>query len=252
MKAKEMEGYNGPGKEKYWEYLGLYEETRLGIMKLTAKSGNILDDYERTGGKKNDLRDGFILKQLTPKEQMAELQRQIRIAGYHGIVDEDRTGQASFLRAFDVQEEMSGIGGAPLGSKSSIVRARARGFQDGRTKNGPSLQQGLEQFPSWEPDSDEALSYAEEFGEGLKLRPSPKPKKGDADNEGGEIGPQSTALEVMTETLKEMDQQAAAEKRPRGRQKKQAALPAPEAEAEQPSPTDGRWGDDQNVPRMVN
>lgn len=218
MSSRTQEGYNGPDKEVFLDTLADYEELRFTIAQAMSKTGKLLDSWEKVGGAKDDIRDGFKLRRMDPGDQQAELRRQFRVAGWLGIVDEDRTGQASFLRVFDVKTKPQafGIGGAPMGSRLSVVRAKSAGFNDGKTKNGPGLQEGLKQF-EWDPDSDEALSYAEGFGQGLMLRPAPKVRKEDQDDgPAGDDAPPAAGVEV-------------APKRGPGRPRKQAALAAPES-----------------------
>lgn len=175
--------YNGPGKDAFLEACAEYEEHRFAIMRATSLAGHVLSGWEDKGGNKNDIRDGFVLRQMTPEEQRAELRRQARVAGWLGIISEDQTGQTSFIKAFEAPAkaaETLGIGGAPLGSRLSEVRAKTAGFNDGKAKAGPGLQDGLAQY-EWEPDSPEALAYAEGWGDGNKLRPPPKVRKGESD-----------------------------------------------------------------------
>jgi hypothetical protein len=272
MKAKDMKAdqYNGPDKADFWESLGLYEEQRFAVMQHMSLAGKILSAWEKKGGDKADLRDGYSLRQLDQEDQKAELRRQFRVASWLGIVDPDRLGQRSFVSLFDVPEELVGIGGAPFGSRSSIIRAKGAGHKDGKAKDGPSMQQGLDSY-GWPADCDEALAYCEGYGLGLPLRPPPKVRKGDADNQdddqGGEPGEDEqpkSALGVMVGQLKEMDakaaEKAAAAKRGPGRPKKQqASMPAPDArDADEPPPdvsVQSIWDNEDDgpgVPRMVN
>ena len=188
---KAAQGYNGPNREKFLDTLAEYEEHRFDVMRATSLAGKVMAEWERWGGDKQDLRDGFALRKMTPEEQKTELQRQYRVAGWLGIVDVDAAGQRSFLKVFEQPAPMegSGIGNAPLGSKLSLVRAKSAGYNDGRAKAGPTMQEGLEVYANnlgWEADSEEALAYAGGFGEGLKLRPPPKVGKSDAEEEAGE------------------------------------------------------------------
>jgi hypothetical protein len=273
MKAKDMNQYNGPDKDAYWESLGLYEEERFAIMRHMSLAGKILAAWEQKGGDKSDLKDGYALRQLDQEDQKAELRRQFRVASWLGIVDPDRLGQRSFVSLFDVKEEMVGIGGAPFGSRSSIIRAKGAGHKDGKAKDGPSMQQGLESY-GWPADCDEALAYCEGYGLGLPLRPPPKVRKSDADDDQGddeagdpaEDAQPKSALGVMVGALKEMDAKAAAEKaaaepkRGPGRPKKnQATAPAPDArDPDEPSAdvsVQSIWDNEPDspaVPRLVN
>jgi hypothetical protein len=276
MKAKPMknDGYNGPDKEKFFDVLGAYEEQRFEIMRHMSLAGKILAAWEKDGGDKDDLRDAYTLRKLDKDDQQAELRRQFRVASWLGIVDPDRMGQRSFVSLFDVPEEMVGIGGAPFGSRSSIIRSKGAGFRDGKGRSGPSMQEGLDAY-GWPADCDEALAYCEGYGLGLPLRPPPKVRKGDADDdqgdeEGGEPGEDEqqpkSALGVMVGQLKEMDAKAAAEKaaaepkRGPGRPKKQqASMPAPDARDPDEPPGDvsvqSIWDNEPDgpaVPRMVN
>jgi hypothetical protein len=65
-------------------------------------------------------------------------------------------------------EQTVGIGGAPLGSRLSIIRAKSAGFGDGKNKNIPTLSDGFKTY-CWPSNSAEALSYAEGYGEGRHL-----------------------------------------------------------------------------------
>lgn len=239
--------YNGPDRADFWESLGLYEEQRFAVMQHMSLAGKILSAWEKKGGDKSDLRDGYALRQLDQDDQKAELRRQFRVASWLGIVDPERISQRSFISLFDVPEEMVGIGGAPFGSRSSIIRAKGAGHKDAKAKDGPSMQEGLESY-GWPADCDEALAYCEGYGLGLPLRPPPKARKGDADDEqgdedagepDGDDDPPKSALGVMVGQLQEMDAKAAAAKaaaepkRGPGRPKKnQAALPA----SDEPAP----------------
>lgn len=263
MKPKADTGYNGPSKEEFLETLADYESHRFDIMSAMSKAGKVVATWEKSGGDKADLKDGYALRKLEPEDQKAELRRQFRVASWLGIVDSDRIGQRSFINLFDVKEEMFGIGGAPLGSRLSIIRAKSAGFGDGKSKNGPGLQEGLEAY-GWPADCDESMSYSEGFGEGLGLRPPPKARKGDAeDDQGedegeapGEAEPPKSALGVMVGQLQEMDKAAAAAKSVRGGGKRDAG-PASDTEPQQASggSVQSIWDnglDDPDVPRMVN
>jgi hypothetical protein len=263
MKVKDMENYNGPDREQFLDTLADYEERRFNIAREMSFAGKILEKWEKEGGHRDDIRDGYKLRKMDADDQQAELRRQFRVAGWLGITDEDVAGQRSFLKVFEVKSTPVnyGIGGAPLGSRLSIVRAKARGYEDGKTKNGPSLQEGLEQF-DWEPDSDESLSYSEMFGQGLPLRPPPKSRKSDVDSgsfggvtidgDGEADAPPVSALGVMVDQLKAMDEAEAAKPK-RGRPRKQVALPAPDTEDEPPAQAaesvEDIWD---NAPRIVN
>jgi hypothetical protein len=180
---------NGPGKDKFLDMLADYEEHRFSVMQAMSLAGKVLAEWERWGGNKDDLRDGYKLRQMEPDEQKTELQRQLKVAGWLGIVDEDATGQKSFLKVFEqpanVAADALGIGGAPYGSRLSIGRAKVAGYNEGKAKNGPTMQEGLDRYfdlLGWSIESEEALSYCGGFGQGLELRPAPKPKKADQDD----------------------------------------------------------------------
>jgi hypothetical protein len=271
VKVKDMNQYNGPDKDAYWESLGEYEEQRFLVMRHMSLAGKILAAWEQKGGDKDDLRDGYTLRKLDKEDQQAELRRQFRVASWLGIVAPEKMGERRFVSLFDVPEEMVGIGGAPFGSRSSIIRAKGAGHKDGKAKDGPSMQQGLESY-GWPADCDEALAYCEGYGLGLPLRPPPKQKKIDGNDEGEEGGEAAedeqpkSALGVMVGALKEMDAKAAAEKaaaepkRGPGRPKKnQAALSAPDARDPDEPPVDRSvqsiWDNEPDspaVPRLVN
>lgn len=259
--SKKQEGYNGPSKEEFLELLADYESHRFDIMSAMSKAGKVVAAWEQAGGDKADLKDGYALRKLELEDQKTEIRRQFRVAAWLGVVDPDRLGQRSFISLFDVDEEMFGIGGAPLGSRLSIIRAKSAGFGDGKSKSGPSLQQGLEAF-GWPADCDELMSYSEGFGEGLMLRPPPKAKKSDGDegDEGGDPGEDEqpkSALGVMVRQLQQMDAKAAAAEPKRGPgrpRKNQAALPAPD-EPPAAQSVQSIWDNDvdgPDVPRMVN
>lgn len=236
------DGYNGPGKDEYWEALGRYEEECFLIMRHTSLAGKILAEWESDGGEKDDLRDGKMLKNLSKEDQQTEIRRQFRVAAWHDIVNPDKMGQKSFISLFDVPDTLTGIGGAVFGSRSSIIRAKAKGFYDGKKRGGPGLQEGLEFF-DWPADSDESLSYCEGYGIGLQERPPPKTKKTDGDDEPDENEQPKSALGVMVDQLKAMDAaaEAAEPKRGRGRPKRnQAALSAPDAREHDEPPPDER------------
>ena len=179
-----QDGYNGPDKKVYFDTLARYEEAMFNVHRSSSLAGKALDEWERKGGDKADIRDGYKYRQLQPDEQKAELRRKLRVASWHGLVAEEPNGQSNFSSLFDAPPpvEVSGIGGAPIGSRLSVVRAMSAGFNDGKTKNGPSMGEGMEAYP-WAPDSEEALAYAEGFGDGLKLRPPPKVRKEDKEAE---------------------------------------------------------------------
>lgn len=194
----EKPGYNGPDREKFLDTLADYEGYRFAVMQATSMAGKVMAEWERLGGDKQDLRDGFALRKLDPDEQKMDLRRQYRVAGWLGIVDEDAIGQRSFIKVFEQPTAVTaaGIGSAPLGSRLSLIRAKSAGYNDGKIKNGPTMQEGLEVYANslgWEADSGEALSYAEGFGEGLPQRPAPKERKAkesdEAPDEGGSDEP---------------------------------------------------------------
>ena len=189
-----QERYNGPNRAVYFDMLADYEEARFNMARAASLAGKVLEAWEKKGGDKADIRDGYAYRQLQPDEQKAELRRKLRVASWHGLVAEEPNGQSNFSSLFDAPQpvETSGIGGAPLGSRLSVVRAMSAGFNDGKTKNGPSMGEGMEAYP-WEPDSEEAMAYAEGFGDGLKLRPAPKVRK--EDKEAEESGPAEGASE---------------------------------------------------------
>lgn len=254
MKAKDMEGYNGPSKEDFLETLADYEEVRFFIAQANSKAGKILGSWEKAGGDKDDLRDGYKLRLMDTSDQQRELRRQFRVAGWIGVIDEDRTGQASFLKVFDVKAPELGIGGAAIGSRLSIVRAKSAGFNDGKAKNGPAMQEGIEAY-DWTPDSDEAMAYAEGFGKGLELRPPPKVKKGDDIDAEPQDEPGPSALDTMTEKVKELDAAEDEAKKPRlvgnRGKRQQPAEPLPE-EPPKNLKVDDIWSNGPGLPRTVN
>lgn len=194
--------YNGPDKALFLDVLADYEEHRFSMMRAASLAGKVLNDWESKGGHKDDIRDGYAYRQMLPEEQRAEVRRRHRVEQWMGIVAQDADGQGTFEKLFELTPDIAmGIGGAPLGSRLSIGRAKTAGFNDGKSRNGPSLQEGIELY-GFVADSDEALAYAEGFGDGLKLRPPPKAKSKDED-EADE--PKTSALTVMTEKLKAMD-----------------------------------------------
>ena len=209
--------YTGPSKDDFLERLARYEGIRFEIMRLTSQAGKVLEEWEKRGGDKKDIKDGYSLRQMTVEEQRAELRRQFRVAGWIGAVDEDAAGQRSFLAAFDAPpvEPPTGIGGAPLGSDLSRVRALSAGFNDGRARKGPGLQDGIELY-GFEADSPEALAYAEGWGQGFELRPPSKPSRAESaeDAEDGDLNAEIAA---------ELAAQDAPQKRGRGRPRKQPA-----------------------------
>ena len=240
-------GYNGPSQERFFDVLAEYEEQRFLMMRAASNAGKILNAWEGAGGQKDDLRDAYKLRLMDPDDQKAELKRQLRVASWLGIVDEDRIGQTNFLKAFEARPQavVTGIGGVPMGTRLSIVRAKEAGFNDGKLKNGPGLQEGLEQF-QWEPDSEEALSYAEGFGEGLKLRPPPKARLEDLakDDDAPPQDDQGTVDPALAAIMQGNAQEASKEARPRGRKRVQAEPP--------PVPVEDDFDDNRFVPRVVN
>jgi hypothetical protein len=242
MKKQEANEYNGPDKVAFMDTLADYEEHRFAVMRATSLAGKVLATWEKKGGNKDDIRQGYDYRQMLPEEQRAEVRRRLRVDQWMGLVAEEDGGQGTFKRLFDMTPEPeTGIGGAPIGSKLSVGRAKAAGFNDGKAKNGPSLQEGIESY-GFAADSEEALAYAEYYGEGLLLRPAPKEPKGDkaGDSDGGSpmSKPGPSALDVMTETIKELDEQEraanengnGAEPKKRGRKPKMLALPGPDDE----------------------
>jgi hypothetical protein len=215
--------YQGPSKADYFDALASYEEARFNMQRAASLAGKALDAWEKRGGIKDDIRDGYKLRQMQPDEQRAELRRQFRVAGWHGIVDEDVAGQRNFLKVFDAPpvEPAMGIGGAPIGSQLSRVRALASGFNDGKQRKGPSLQDGIELY-GFPADSDEALAYAEGWGDGFKLRPAEKVKKIDPEDLDE---PEASLRDQVAAELdrQEAEKQGEPAKRGRGRPRKDAA-----------------------------
>ena len=221
--------YNGPSRDEFYDDLATYEECRFNMARAASLAGKVLAGWEKKGGDKNDLRDGYQLRQMSADEQQAELRRQWRVASWMNMISEEPSGQQSFARLFDVKPEKLGIGGAPLGTRLSIGRAMTSGYNDAKQKNGPTMAEGLEPYLQqfgWEPDGDEALAYCEGFGDGLKMRPEPKPPKEPKESKAPKLG------KSMNEQIaEELDAQAKAEAEvaPKRGRRQQAALPAPEA-----------------------
>jgi hypothetical protein len=258
--VKKPDGYNGPGKDEFFESLARYEEHRFHVMRYTSLAGAELKSWEKRGGNKKEIQQGYNLRQMSKEEQQADILSQIRVAGWMGAIDEDRTGQASFLRAFDTKPVPTGIGGAPLGTPLSIIRAKVAGYNDAKTKDGPSMGEGQELY-EWEMDSEEALAYAEGFGEGLPLRPLPKKKKGDVEDESG--GQESSGGGEDTgdddgggddgdgdggdgETSEEESENPAPPARRGGRKKAAAPIADPDKEWDDAAPSTGF------IPRVIN
>jgi hypothetical protein len=261
--SDESAGYNGPERDAALETAADYEELRFDIMKATSECGALLRAWEKKGGNPDDIRDLYNLRKMSPEEQQAELRRQNRVFGWAGIVTVDDKGQADFLVGLDTKTVASGIGNAPLGSRLSLVRARTAGYNDGRAKGSGTLQDGLKVWADllgWEADSEEALSYAEGYGEGLKLRPPPKPARFtpntaedvadaiDADDEGqqpaaprrgrppGSKNKPKSATQEMAERAAAMDNGGKGPRKGAGGMK---ALPAPEPAPEPPAGESG-------------
>jgi hypothetical protein len=217
--------YRGPSKDLYHDALADYEEARFNVMRATSIAGKVLADWERRGGVKNDIRDGYALRQMTPEEQQVELRRQWRVASWMGMISEDATGQKSFAKLFDIKTPAkTGIGGAILGSRLSVGRAMTAGYNDAKQRNGPTMQEGLEPYLKefgWAKDSEEALAYCEGFGDGLKVRPPPKAPK--------EPSPETLSKKIEKELAAKEKAEAAAKKNGAPGGRKQAALPAPDA-----------------------
>lgn len=169
--------YNGPDKTQFHDHLADYEEARFNMMRAASLAGKVLNDWEKKGGNKNDIRDGYALRQMNSEEQQAELRRQVRVASWMNLISEDAYSQTNFLKVFDAPPTVEvGIGGAPIGSRLSLGRAMSAGYNDGKTRNGPGLQDGIESY-GWVADSEEAMAYSEGWGDGFKLRPPPKAPK---------------------------------------------------------------------------
>ena len=231
--SEEADGYNGPGKDEYLDKLAEYEEIRFNIMRLTSRAGKLLQGWEKSGGKKRDIQFGYDLRQLSPEEQRAEMLDRARVASYLGVISVDTNGQGSFELLFDAppSDDPVGIGGAPLGSRLSLVRAMSAGFNDGKAKNGPGLSEGIKMY-GWPDDSDEAMSYSTGWGDGFKERPAPKPPK--ADKKAGK-----SLNEEIAEELAAQEAVEAPKKRGRPPKKAPLALPAPEMEADFPEVPSG-------------
>lgn len=210
------DSYNGPGKEAFLDACAEYEEHRFDVMRATSLAGKVLNAWEGRGGNKDDIRDAFVLRKMTPEEQQAELRRQARVAGWLGIISEDVTGQRSFLKAFDAPSERS-VGGIPLGSRLSLARAKTAGFKDGKAKKGPGLAEGIEQW-GWDPESPEAEAYSEGWGAGFDLRPIPTIQEldeEDAQDGGAEPSPVPAGVALLTDESQPETPEAEAAPAPR-------------------------------------
>ena len=222
---------NGPGRDEYFEILADYEEARFNMQRAASLAGKALQAWEKKGGDKADIRDGYAFRQMDPEDQQAELRRQMRVASWFGLIKEETDGQGSFAAIFDAKPpaEPTGLGGAPAGSRLAVVRAMTAGYNDGKSKNGPGLAEGVELY-GWAADSEEALAYAQGWGDGNKLRPPPKAAK---------EKPGKSLNEEIAEELAAQEAVEAPKKRGRPPKNAPLARPAPELDADLPEGPSG-------------
>lgn len=224
-----MSDSNGPNKTVFLDALGEYTEVRFQQMRWASKAAACLAKFERKGGDRADVQDGFALGKMTMEDRVADVKRRNRVAGFMGVTTWEETGQGTFTATFDMPAaEEQGAGGAPLGSRLSVARAAIDSYNT--AKAGGSLADN-----PWGADTEEFGVWAENFGDGLADRPPPKERK-TRDEDGEDVpegdapakkrGRRKASSEVIAERIQELDEAEAATKQRRG----QRALPAPESE----------------------
>lgn len=179
-----MSETNGPTKDEFNDALADFESLRLEQMAIMARQARVMEQWEKKGGDRDDLRDGFKLSQLDEADRQREVKRRQRVHGWMGIVIVEDDGQVSFAPTFEVPTQ-TGAGGAELGSRLSLVRAKTDGFNSGKHREG-----ALSQNP-WPADTEEALEWASGYGAGAEYRKPPKPTK-EASEADGEANDEAT------------------------------------------------------------
>ncbi len=201
---------NGPSKEEFEEFLAEHGEDVFAKKRIDASIKKRKARWEAKGGDfKQQIKHAFDLSQLTPEELREMLSARSQGEAWSGFATvTEEGGQISFTATFDQKPPVEhGFGGAPLGSRLSLGRARADGYNT--AIHGGSLA-GCP-VPA---ESEEAVAWAKGFGEGLedRVEPPPRPRR-----------PGKTATEEMAEAAGAMplsDSEVAvldAERRRRGR-----------------------------------
>ena len=161
---------NGPERRQFLDRLGEYTEIRFQQMRWASKAGALLARFEAEGGNRDDIRDGFDLGKLNPEERQAEVRRQMKVAGYMGVTSWSEDGQGSFTATFDAptdELDTLGAGGAPIGSRLSLARSHADGYNSGK------LGAELSACP-FAAESEEAKAWEVGFHDGIEDRKPPK------------------------------------------------------------------------------
>lgn len=184
--------YNGPDKPQFNDGLAEYTEVRFQQMRWAAKASAFKARWERKGGAFEDIQYGFAQGKLTREERVAKISARARVDGWMGTVTVQDDGQTSFAVTFDqTAPDELGAGGAPLGSRLSLARAQAEGYNTGR--HGGSLADC--EFPA---ESEEAHIWAEGYGDGMRDRVEKEPKPPKANGEA------KSATQVMAERAASM------------------------------------------------
>ncbi len=203
-----MADTNGPSKEEFEEFLAEHGEDVFAKKRIDASIKKRKARWEAKGGDfKEQIEHPYKLSKLTPEERRDKLSARSQGEAWSGFVTvTEKGGQISFTATLDQPVER-GFGGAPLGSRLSLGRARADAYNT--AIHGGSLADCPVPV-----ESEEAVAWAKGFGEGLedRVEPPPRPRK-----------PGKTATEEMAEAAGVMplsDSEVAvldAERRRRGR-----------------------------------
>ena len=244
------DGSNGPSKEDYDQTLGRYINAMYEMMRAKGKCGQILDGWERRGGRKQRIQIGYKIVNMDDEKRRDFVADNLYVFGINALLTEETTGQLSFAAAMEAPKpKRPGAGGHPLGSASSIGIAKFDGYESG--KRG-SLALADNPWMGVDGAEGERNSWDEGFGQGVEDRPLPKVAKaasqpdgeadataGEAQESGGDSAPvqeapaprkragKSRALE-MAEQARAMDDGGRRKRAPK-------LLPAPDEQQVPPS-----------------
>lgn len=126
------DGYNGPGQESFESALGRHIDIRFNIMRWTSRAAHNLAAWEREGGVKDDILEGYDLARLDPEQRVSKVAQRNRVASWMGVASVDGKGQWSFAETFDKTDDPKGAGGHRLGSMPSLGIAKTDGYRSGK------------------------------------------------------------------------------------------------------------------------
>lgn len=166
---------NGPTPDRIAEVLADYTTLETGASRIRQEIKTLLDNFEKEGGHKAELKDLHKSLKLDPREAQAKLERRIRYHAGQGIqVSWAANGQADVLA--ELGPEAKGPDKTSLGAqKLAAAQAHSRGFNDGLAGAVPADNPfqhapGSEEYVQWHDGRDDGQRTREEKNPALRDR----------------------------------------------------------------------------------